>query len=126
MTTIEADHAVLPLPLHARISDEPATYLVVLDVAGFDETQLDLSLHGHSLTVVGEHDAPDDGNGIGIHERLEETFSLPDDVLTDRIEAFFRRGTLEIKAPRSGAHANSRRVPVRRRSGVINADATPC
>jgi HSP20 family molecular chaperone IbpA len=126
MTTIEADRAVLRLPLHARISEEPATYLVELDVAGFDEVELDLSLHGRSLTVVGEHDEPGARNGIGVHERLEETFSLPDDVLTDRIEAFFRRGTLEIKAPRSGAHPESRRVPVRKRSGVINADATPC
>lgn len=126
MTTIEADRAVLRLPLHARVSEEPATYLVELDVAGFDEAELDLSVHGRSLTVVGEHDEPEAGNGIGFHERLEETFSLPDDVLTDRIEAFFRRGTLEIKAPRGGARPDSRRVPVRRRRDVINADATPC
>ena len=117
MTTIEADRAVLRLPLRARISEDPATYVVELDVAGFDEAELDLSLHGRSLTVVGEHDAPRRTNRIGIHERLEETFSLPDDVLTDRVEAFFRRGTLEIKAPRCGVHAESRRVPVRRQRG---------
>jgi HSP20 family molecular chaperone IbpA len=126
MTTIEADHAVLRLPLHARISEEPATYLVEIDVAGFDDAELDLSLHGRSLTVVGEHDAPEAGNAMGIHERLEETFSLPDDVATDRIEARFRRGTLEIRAPRGGVHVDSRHVPVRRRTGAINADATPC
>ncbi len=126
MTTIESDHAVLRLPLHAQVSEEPGAYLVELDVSGFDQAELDLTLHGRSLTVVGEHDDADSEQRFGVHERLEETFSLPDDVLTDRIEAFFGRGKLEIKAPRCGSQPHSRRVPVRRTNGLINADATPC
>ena len=127
MTTIEADHAVLRLPLHAQVSEEPATYVLELDVTGFDQDELDLTLHGNALTIVGEHEEAGTDRTFGVHERLEETFSLPDDVVTDRIEALLGRGTLEIKAPRCAARQpDRRRVPVRKRNGVINADATPC
>jgi HSP20 family molecular chaperone IbpA len=126
MTTNESDHGIPRLPLDAHVSEEPGAYVVELDVSGFDQGELDLTLHGRSLTVVGERDDADLEQGFGVHERLEETFSLPDDVLTDRIEAFFGRGKLEIKVPRCGLQPDSRRVPVRRTTGVINADATPC
>jgi HSP20 family molecular chaperone IbpA len=125
MATADADRAILPLPLHAQVSEEPATYLIQLDVSGFDDAELDLTLHGHLLTVVGEHSGAA-GERFGVHERLEETFSLPDDVVTDRIEAFSRGDRLEIRAPRARAWCGVRRVPVHRANGVINADATPC
>lgn len=125
MTTVDADRAILLLPLHAQVSEEPATYLIQLDVSGFDDAELDLTLHGHFLTVVGEHSGAA-GARFGVHERLEETFSLPDDVVTDRIEAFSRGDSLEIRAPRAPAPPGVRRVPVNRANGVINADATPC
>ncbi len=126
MTTIESDRAIVRLPLDAHVSEEPGAYVLELDVSGFDQGELDLRLHGRSLTVVGAHDDGDSEQRFGVHERLEETFFLPDDVLTDRVEAFFGRGKLEIKAPRCGLQPDSRRVPVRRATGVINADATPC
>ena len=61
----------------------------------------------------------------GLHERLEESFRLPDDVDTDLIKVFYAHGTLEIHAPRT--RLEPRAVPIEHRSPYVgNPNAEPC
>jgi HSP20 family molecular chaperone IbpA len=127
MTTTPTDHESRALPPHANLTEDPTQYVVELDVSDFVADELDVIHHGRFLTVVGEHETATNEEPFSLHERLEETFSLPSDIVGWGVEAFYRRGMLEIKAPRCGPLPIERHVPVRTRpNGVINADATPC
>jgi HSP20 family molecular chaperone IbpA len=127
MATIEVDHPVPSLPPRASLVEEPTRYVLELDVSDFAETELDVRLHGRFLTVVGEHETATNEQPFSMYERLEETFSLPEDVLGEELEAVFDRGTLEIRAPRYASLQTERRVPIHGKAkGVINPDATPC
>jgi HSP20 family molecular chaperone IbpA len=127
MATMEIDHAVPTLPPHANLIEGPTNYVIELDVSDFAHAELDVSLHGRFLTVVGEHETPANDQPFSVHERLEETFSLPEDVHGDGVEAILEGGTLEIRIPRRAPVHGERHVPIHRRSkGAINPDATPC
>jgi HSP20 family molecular chaperone IbpA len=126
MTTTEVDHAAPILAPHASLIEEPARYVIELEVSGFAPNELDVTLHGRFLTVVGEHATATNELPFSVHERMEETFSLPEDVLGERVEAIFTRGTLEIRAPRFASLQGERHVRVRTKPNGINPDATPC
>jgi HSP20 family molecular chaperone IbpA len=126
MTTM-ADAAVPHLPPHANLTGDSTKYVIELDLSDFAQTELDVTLHGRFLTVVGEHETPTNDRPFSVHERLEETFSLPEDVLGEGVEAIFERGTLEIRVPRYASLQGERHVPIHRKpNGAFNPDATPC
>lgn len=126
MATME-DHPVRTLPRHTNLIEDPMTYLIELDVSDFARSDLAVTVHGRFLTIVGEHTTATNERPFSVHERLEESFSLPDDVLRDQVEAIFKRGTLEIRAPRYTPSDGEWHVPIRGAANwAINPDATPC
>jgi HSP20 family protein len=115
------------LPTHATVHADACEYVVELDVSDFLESELDVELLGARITVRGDQlqDPGDDETPFRLHERLEESFRLPDDVDTDRIKVLYGHGTLEIRAPRSAVAP--RAVPIEHRSPYVgNPDAMPC
>jgi HSP20 family molecular chaperone IbpA len=114
------------LPPHAHVREESGEYLIELDVSDFTESELAIEALGPQLTVRGDQleTTEDDGKAFRLHERLEESFRLPDDADTDRIKIFFKHGTLEIHAPRT--RLEPRRLPIEHPSFLINPDAEAC
>jgi HSP20 family molecular chaperone IbpA len=115
------------LPVHARVRESDAEYRIELAIPEFVECELEVEALGQRLTVRGDQaEVPEDeGKAFRLHERLEESFRLPDDADPDRVRAFYRHGTLEIRAPRT--RLASRSVPVERRSTyLVNPDAEGC
>lgn len=113
-------------PAHARVHEHPDEYVIELDVGDFVEAELSVEAAGPLLTVRADHVAApgDDGEAFRLHERLEESFRLPDDADADRTKVFYRHGTLEIHAPR--VRLEPHRLPVERRSFLSNPNAEPC
>ena len=112
------------LPPHARVRETDAQYLIELDVADFTEPELSVAALGPVLTIRGDQlEIPgDEAKAFRIHERLEESFRLPDDSDLDGIHVFYKHGVLEIRVPR--IPLTPLRLPIERRpSGVINPDA---
>lgn len=73
-----------------RMSEEPAEYLIELDVSGLADDELAFEMLGHRLTVIGDQDARrhlDGGPQVAL--RLEESFRLP----TTRTSIASRRST---------------------------------
>ena len=104
-----------------RVTEEPAEYLIELDVSGFTEQELSLGTFGHRLTVIGDQESRRDlDGGPHVARRLEESFRLPDDADVDRVEAFHADGALEIHVRRRPLR--SRRVAIERKYLV---DPTP-
>jgi HSP20 family molecular chaperone IbpA len=112
------------LPPHARVRETDTQYLVELDVADFTQAELSVEAFGPVLTIRGDQTeiSGDDGKPFRIHERLEESFRLPDDADLDGIQIFYKHGVLEIRVARIVLTPHRLRIE-RRRSGLVNPDA---
>ena len=111
------------LPPHAHVHEEHGEYLIELDVSDFTESELAIEARGPQLTVRGDQleTTEDDGRAFRLHERLEESFRLPDDADADHVKVFYKHGTLEIHAPRT--RLQPRPVPIRHDTFLLNPDA---
>jgi HSP20 family molecular chaperone IbpA len=114
------------LPSHARVLEESDAYEIDLDVSDFTKGELVVEVLGPRLTVRGNQlpSAADESAPPRLHERIEESFRLPDDAVADQIKVFYKHGTLEIHAPR--VKLVPRLVPIEHRAFSINPDAEPC
>lgn len=124
MRTVGTGHQVSP---RVQVRREAAAYLIELDVSDFTEGELTIEALGPCITVRGDQrERPDDdGKPFRLHERLEESFRLPDDADSTGITATYRRRALQIRAPRT--HVELRRVPIEKAPSYgINPDAEPC
>jgi HSP20 family molecular chaperone IbpA len=112
------------LPPHARVRETDLEYVIELDVADFTQAELSVEALGPVLTIRGDQtEIPgDEGQVFRIHERLEESFRLPDDVDLDEIHILYKHGILEIRVARIPLVLRRLRIE-RRRSGMVNSDA---
>ena len=123
MRTVGIGHK---LPAHANVREDDGEYLVELDVGDFTESELTVEALGRRLTVRGDQTetVEDDGQAFRLHERLEESFLLPDDAVVEETRVFFKHGTLEIRAPRRPHEP--RRLMIEHPSYRFNTNAEPC
>jgi HSP20 family protein len=100
-----------------NVATEEDKVHVLIFAPGVDPARLDVSMLGNVLTVQGERQRPEapDGGQVWVRERFDgrfrRTFTLPDDVDPDRIEAKARDGVLWIQVARQEA-ARPRKIPV--------------
>jgi HSP20 family protein len=89
-----------------------------LAIPGVDPQKVDLSIVGNQVTVKGERTAPTEVDDENWHFRefrygqFERTLTLPEGVGTEKVNATFNNGVLEISAPVSKAHL-PRRVEIK-------------
>jgi HSP20 family protein len=87
-------------------------------IPGVDPKDVDLSLTGRQVTIRGERKAPADVNDDkwyvrGFHYgQFEHSFTLPEAVEVDQLNATFNHGMLEITVPVSKAHL-PRRIQIK-------------
>jgi len=114
------------LPAHANVLEQEGEYVIELDVADFTEPELTVELLGPRLTVRGDQIevGEDNGKAFRLHERLEETFRLPDDAVLDQLSVVYSHSQLEIRAPR--VRLEPRRLQIGRPALTVNPDAEPC
>jgi len=114
------------LTAHANVHEEPTQYVIELDVADFTESELSVEAIGPRITVRGDQSETieDEGKAFHLHERLEETFRLPDDADPDQMHVLYKHGTLEIHAART--HIEPRELAIEHPAYLINPSAEPC
>jgi HSP20 family molecular chaperone IbpA len=123
MKAVGADHRP---PAGAHVRDDGREYVIELDVSDFLESELVVEAVGPRVTVVGDQtvDSGDDAAALRLHERLEESFRLPDDADADLLKVVYEHGTLELRVPR--IPLEPRRVPIEHRPPyATNPDAEP-
>jgi HSP20 family molecular chaperone IbpA len=124
MRAVGNGHQLSP---HVHVRRDAGEYVIEFDVSDFTERELSVEAVGPAITVRGDQleTAEDDGKAFRLHERLEESFRLPDDADADQIRVFYKHGTLKIHAPRT--RLEPRRVPIERASSyLMNPDAGGC
>ena len=112
---------------HANVREDASEYVIELQVSDFLESELAIEAVGPRVTVRGEQveEQNDDAVALGLHERLEESFRLPDDAVVDLMKAFYAHGTLELHVPRS--EIEPRRIAIEHRSPFVgNPNAQAC
>jgi HSP20 family molecular chaperone IbpA len=111
------------LPPDARVTERTREYVISLPVLGFTPQELEVEIADHIVTIRGNQArTAGDNRSFKLHEKIEESFRLPDDVDTDDVTAFYTHRTIELHAPRVSARP-SRKVPIRRRP-TVNAEVT--
>jgi HSP20 family protein len=81
-----------------------------LAIPGVDPKDVDLSIVGNQVTVKGQRSAPTEVNDENWYVRkfcygqFEWTFTLPEGMEADKVNATFSNGGLELSAPLSKAH----------------------
>ena len=79
-------------------------FVVELEVPGFEEKELEIEVHDHTLSVKGERSEEKEQTekDFQLRERLEKRFErrfvLPPEVDTNKLTATFGKGVLEIHA----------------------------
>lgn len=84
-------------------SDE---FVIELEVPGYEEKELAVEVSDHTVTVTGEHtqSKEEKEKTFWLQERLgrefERRFTLPAHADTEHVQAVFKKGVLELHAPK--------------------------
>jgi HSP20 family molecular chaperone IbpA len=115
-----------PPPSHANVREETHEYVIELDVSDFKQDELSVLALGPRVSVSGDQErtAADVGKPFRLHERLEESFRLPDDAAADRIAVFYKHGMLELRVPRT--KLEPRRLPIEQPHYLVDPGAEGC
>jgi HSP20 family protein len=107
-------HAEFP-PVRVSIGTEGAVLTALLP--GIEPSAIDLSVSGDTITLKGERQSPEPGEGVRWHRRergsgsFARSFTLPFEVESGRVEARFENGVLQVDLPRSEAQ-KARKIQV--------------
>lgn len=104
----------------ANISEKPKAYHIELAVPGFDKDSFSLELNDHVLQISGRHDEvnTNEEKTYSLREfksaSFKRSFTLPETIQADKIEAQYEQGVLMIILPKKEeAQPQSRTIPVR-------------
>jgi HSP20 family protein len=97
-------------------------YELSADLPGMTEDALELSLSGNRLTISGQRheERREEGDRLHMYERrygaFSRSFTLPEGVDKDKIEAQLANGVLQVTVPKKPEH-KPRRISLRRLLG---------
>ncbi|MCW2562070.1 MAG: hypothetical protein QOD59_5147 [Mycobacterium sp.] len=114
--------AVMPIDAWREGED----FVVEFDLPGIKEESLDLDVERNVVTVRAERPDIDPGREMLAAERPRGVFSrqlfLGDNLDTDRIEASYQEGVLQLRIP-VAEKAKPRKISIERRNGQQVVDA---
>ncbi len=98
------------------ISENDKNIFIDLEIPGVDKKDLKITLQDNILTVEGEKkilDERKDNNAFRserIYGSFKRSFTLPEDVDQDKVEAEFKNGVLHIKLKKLGPKTPNEKV----------------
>jgi HSP20 family protein len=105
---------------HADIKERDKDYKVSIELPGVSSEDFDLTITDDTLTVKGEKKSEQEKEEKGYHVtersygRFERSFRLPEEVNTDKVDASFDKGVLQITLPkRPEAQRKTRKISVK-------------
>ena len=96
--------------------DETDTHYVArVPAPGFEVDDFDVHIAGHQLVVKAERKESQEGKNGGSsyrYGRVQQMIPLPEGAETDKIDASYHSGVLELKIPK-GKESTARRITVK-------------
>jgi len=99
----EKNLAFIPV-VNTREADD--AYYIEVELPGVKKEDINIDVDDNTLTISGERKISDEHKDDTFYKvesyygKFERSFSLPEDVDTDKIEATSKNGVLEIKIPK--------------------------
>lgn len=102
------------LSTRVDFDDNENEFVLRAELPGYDPDELDVKVSGNVLTVRAEHkEEKKEGEGsYRRHDSFYESFTLPQGVLTDKTDASYRSGVLEVHLPKS-EECQAKRIAVK-------------
>jgi HSP20 family protein len=101
------------------VTENDKSIEITAELAGVEEKDLDVSVDGKVLTVKGEkkEEVKEDKKDYHLSERrygsFRRSFTLPDGLDLDKVEASFKSGVLKISIPKTAeAKTNHKKIKV--------------
>ena len=97
---------VTPVAPAADIYETDGELVVELEVPGFDEKELEVEVHDHTLSVKGERKEATERKDktVRLRERLESaferSFALPPETDSEHVSAVYEKGVLTLHVPK--------------------------
>jgi HSP20 family protein len=111
------------MQISCDVSETKDSYKMCFDVPGVKQEDINIDVQGHQLTVSGERKSETDvkdQHGLR-HERsygkFERSFTLPEGVDLDKVEAAYENGVLNLTIPKA-EKAMARKIQIGSGSGV--------
>jgi HSP20 family protein len=92
-----------------NVTEDNNNYYVRAELPGMNSNDIEISATDGSLSISGQRIITEEGENVRYHRREREggkfsrMISLPSSIDTDKVEANFRDGILEILLPKSEA-----------------------
>jgi len=105
-------------PIEAWVDKDTKKYHLRMALPGIDPNKVDLNIQGNMLTISAERKASREAKDVDYLHRefsygtFRRTLTLPEGVETEKINAEYNNGLLEITAPMAAA-ALPRRVEIK-------------
>lgn len=93
-----------------EVTEDEKHYLINADLPGIKKEDIKIDLHKNVLTITGERKRE---NNVMTFKR---SFSVPDNVEQEKIEAHHENGVLSLYLPKSAA-AQARSIEIQSKSG---------
>ena len=95
------------------VDDQPDQYVVRAEAPGFDPNDLDVQVSGNLLTIKAEHkeEKKEKQSSRYSYGSLQRSFTLPQGIDSDQINAQYKNGVLELYLPKS-EEARAKRIAV--------------
>ena len=100
---VNRDIAFVPV-VNTREADD--AYYIEVELPGVKKEDINIDVNEDTLTISGERKVREENKDDNFYKvesvygKFERSFSLPEDVDTDKIEATSKNGVLEIKIPK--------------------------
>lgn len=85
-----------------NLKETEKEYVVTLDAPGFEANEFDIQVSDEGLTVSAEH-VVKEGEESRTERSLKRQVTLPTPVDTNKVEAKYRNGVLELRLPKAEA-----------------------
>lgn len=91
------------LGTHVDFEDQDTEYVLRAELPGFEPSDFDVKISGNVLTLKAEHneEGKEQNGSYRRYGSFYESFTLPQGVRADNIDAKYHSGVLEISLPKS-------------------------
>jgi len=95
------------------VDDQPDQYVVRAEAPGFDPNDFDVQVSGNLLTIKAEHKEEKKEKRASSYSygSLQRSFTLPQGIDSEKINAEYKNGVLELHLPKS-EEARAKRITV--------------
>lgn len=96
-----------------NIAEDDKAFIIELSAPGFNKTDVKVEVENNTLTITGEHkeEKKEDGKNFTRKEfnygSFKRSFTLPENVNTDSVEAKYENGILNIVLPKKMEEKNT-------------------